>query len=86
MLIKNGIVSSSSCFAKRGAGCGGLYRGRAYCLPFFFFLCFGKTVLKECQEKNGKEGERAGCDFFIELSTYLKMQKHTAGYCISHAI
>lgn len=51
MLIKNGMVSSSSCFAKRGAGCG----GRAYCLPIFFFLCFGKIILKECQKKLAKQ-------------------------------
>lgn len=60
MLIKNGTASSSFFFAKRGAGCGGLYTGRAYCLPFlFFFLCFGKIVFKECQEKKWQSRKKS---------------------------
>lgn len=41
----------------------GYNTGRAYCLPIFFFLCFGTRVLKKRQKKTCKVGKRAGYDF-----------------------
>lgn len=43
MLIKNGIISSSSCFAKRGAGCGGLKHRESLLFIHFFLSLFWKN-------------------------------------------
>lgn len=59
--------------------------GESYCLPIFFFLCFIKTGLKECQ-KIDEVGKKSRMLFFIGLSIYLKIKQRTAGCYISRAI